>query len=822
MQINRYTRQILTERKVADTVDASAISRAGETAGVFADISGQISRKMNDTSDSLWLTETMAKKTKARIDMEQAERLKFTDNPEGFAGYFESKLIEIDNDFMKTAPSEAAKMSYQKMSIQDNTNIYATNKNWENTARIQSFERKAKTIDEDLNNAAYTLGASGQDLDPDILGQADSASVALANIMSPEQIAEYNKASRQQKYDQYLRGLSKANPQKVIESIKKGEYSLIPENATFDDAVKSIFKIEGGYVADDAGAGPTLFGINSRANPKEFEQIMGLYNAGKQKEAKDLATKVYKTKYWDAINADKLDPQFAYVAVDAAVNHGVGAAKEMIAQAGGDVFKFLDLRRSRYQSLAENNPDKAPYLKGWMNRVDMLEERLGGGVLPEEEIQKIYDMAENEKRKLGQEYKYTLSKDMDVIEKALSVGAPVDNAKLDELIANAESYDLKDERDALVRVKKTQSAVIDFAKMPLKEQQDDILARRNQIKNGDFSKIDEYESLVKAYDNKTKLVKSAPWAYYAEAGTINQPMEFDKSSPDAFAMELTKRRASVDIVKQKDGVTIPILTENELTNLMASYESGDINRFVNDIAPFSQSLNAQELASVASSFKDKSPLMAAVMAKADDMPTAKRILEGSRIENFPVSAQAVATGTLDKLGNAILDPSALNSAQTAVYAMYKQLSVEVGVSDTKLDDAILEASVKAVIGEVDNVTISGTDSKIIIPKDMTPNDIEDVVASLDDISIKDLAGLPFAGTTLLNADDVRSARMVTVGDGVYSFIIDDITGGYITDENGKLFKIDVKAAQDYLNNSGKMKSGQKYSQKEDMIIGSRF
>lgn len=806
MQINKYTRQVLTERKVADTVDSSAIGRAGETLGAFADLSGQISRKLNETSDSLWLTETVAKKTKARIDMEQTEKLRFTDNPEGFAGYFDSKLIEIDNEYLKTAPSEAAKQAYKKASLQDNTSIYAYNKNWENTARIQSAERKAKTINQDLNNAAYTIGATGQDLDPDILMQADGVSLSMSNLMSPEQIAEFNKQSRQEKYESYLSGLAKGNPQKVIDTLKKGEYSLIPENATFDDAVKSIFKIEGGYVADDAGAGPTMFGINSRANPKEFEKIMGLVNAGKEKEAKDLATKVYKTKYWDAINADKLDPRLAYVAVDAAVNHGAGKAKQMLQEAGGDVYKFLDIRRREYTELAQSNFEKAPYLKGWLNRVDMLEDRLGGGVLPQEKIDQIYQQAESEKRKLGQEYKYSISNEMETIGKALSVGARVDDAKLDELIAGTENYGLEEERDALVKIKKTQSTVIDFSKLPLSAQQNDIETRRRQIANGDFSKIDEYESVLKAYDNKVKMIKSNPWGYYAEVGTINPPSDFDKSNPDAFAMELVKRRASVENVRQKDGLTLPIMTENEIANLMTLYQSGDVNQLVGELAPFSQSLKAEELSAIALSFKDKSPLMAAVIAKSDDMITAKRILEGSKIENFPLSNQTVATATLEALGNAIIDPSALNSANTAVYAMYKQLAIEAGKTDTQLDQDLLEASIISVIGEVDDISVNGTSSRVIIPSGMTVYAIEDVISSLDDDALKNVSGIPFAGIMPLSADDVKSARMVTVGEGVYSFVLDDIAGGYITDQNGKLLKLDVKKAQEYLKQNGKMAS----------------
>lgn len=127
-----------------------------------------------------------------------------------------------------------------------------------------------------------------------------------------------------------------------------------------------INKHEGGYVADDAGKGPTKFGINGQANGLSPKQVENL--------TLDQARDIYRKKYWNAIDADKLDPSIRAMAFDTAVNQGVDKAKKLIEQSGGDVTKFAELRREAYTKLVQSNPGKyQKYEKGWMGRVDDLE-----------------------------------------------------------------------------------------------------------------------------------------------------------------------------------------------------------------------------------------------------------------------------------------------------------------------------------------------------------------------------------------------------------------------------------------------------------------
>lgn len=173
-----------------------------------------------------------------------------------------------------------------------------------------------------------------------------------------------------------------------------------PAGTDVNSIIQWTMNLEGGYVENDAGKGPTNFGINSAANPD--------VNVKNLTPAK--AAEIYRTKYWNAIGADKLPPEMRAVAFDAAVNQGVGAAKEMLAEAGNDPQKLIDLRRERYQKLIKENPSKfAQYEKSWMNRLDQLEAGIGGesslgGMLRQADMIEDKDQRETAKAQIKQRY----------------------------------------------------------------------------------------------------------------------------------------------------------------------------------------------------------------------------------------------------------------------------------------------------------------------------------------------------------------------------------------------------------------------------------
>lgn len=130
-------------------------------------------------------------------------------------------------------------------------------------------------------------------------------------------------------------------------------------SASFDNLVRGVLQREGGFVArDGAGGAPANFGINQAANPD-----IDVKNLTPEK-----ATQLYRERYWNPIEGDKLPAATAVVAFDAAVNQGVPYAQDLLKKTGGDPQKMIDQRIVDYRALARD-PRHAPFLGGWLNRM---------------------------------------------------------------------------------------------------------------------------------------------------------------------------------------------------------------------------------------------------------------------------------------------------------------------------------------------------------------------------------------------------------------------------------------------------------------------
>lgn len=94
----------------------------------------------------------------------------------------------------------------------------------------------------------------------------------------------------------------------------------------FDDFIERVLSHEGGYVfhPEDPG-GETKFGIAKRSYPGV--DIKNL--------TRDEAKAIYRRDFWDRVKADQLPHQFAFQALDAAVNHGIGNAVRWMQRAVG-------------------------------------------------------------------------------------------------------------------------------------------------------------------------------------------------------------------------------------------------------------------------------------------------------------------------------------------------------------------------------------------------------------------------------------------------------------------------------------------------------
>jgi len=100
----------------------------------------------------------------------------------------------------------------------------------------------------------------------------------------------------------------------------------------FDQAFQELLHHEGGYSDHEADpGGRTRYGV-TEAVAREVG-----YRGDMRELPLDLAKRIYKDKYWDAVKAEELPPAVRYAVFDAAVNSGPKQAAIWLQRALGVV-----------------------------------------------------------------------------------------------------------------------------------------------------------------------------------------------------------------------------------------------------------------------------------------------------------------------------------------------------------------------------------------------------------------------------------------------------------------------------------------------------
>lgn len=223
--------------------------------------------------------------------------------------------------------------------------------------RIRERFNKQDTID----RYAESYGADAtRQLNADMQAELDK--------LTPGAIAEFVGTTQKPSAQGQVPGAPQPSAQNVAPSALPAAPSAPQPGAGFTSAVGNVLPREGGFVGKDGQSGaPANFGINQAANPDVDVKNL----------TEDKAKEIYKTRYWDAIEADKLNPAAQEIAFDAAVNQGQSYAKELIRKTGGDPQKMIDQRRRDYIKIVEKDPKKINDFRGWMNRLDDVAAKAG-------------------------------------------------------------------------------------------------------------------------------------------------------------------------------------------------------------------------------------------------------------------------------------------------------------------------------------------------------------------------------------------------------------------------------------------------------------
>lgn len=158
------------------------------------------------------------------------------------------------------------------------------------------------------------------------------------------------------------------------------------------DAMRFTLEAEKGYTVDQGG--PTMNGVTQKVYDS-YRRKEGLHLQAVRLIDPEEETAIMEDEYWYPAHCNEMSEKLGIAMFDWAFNHGVHGAIHTLQTCLGvtsdGVFgpgtqtalerqddseflqKFLDARRAWYKRDIQIRPDDADDLKGWLNRVDNLE-----------------------------------------------------------------------------------------------------------------------------------------------------------------------------------------------------------------------------------------------------------------------------------------------------------------------------------------------------------------------------------------------------------------------------------------------------------------
>jgi hypothetical protein len=140
-------------------------------------------------------------------------------------------------------------------------------------------------------------------------------------------------------------------------------------------AINVVLRNEGGLSPD----GHAIYGIDKNAHPEEFARAKEITDKDGEVAGKLYAKQFYQKEFYDKKGIGDLPPQTQDIVMDGVVNHSTDFGNKLIqaAKNGSTPQELLDMRKTEYQRLATENPEKyGKYLQGWENRLTNMQSGL--------------------------------------------------------------------------------------------------------------------------------------------------------------------------------------------------------------------------------------------------------------------------------------------------------------------------------------------------------------------------------------------------------------------------------------------------------------
>lgn len=573
------------------------------------------------------------------------------------------------------------------------------------------------------------------------------------------------------------------NPEELLSKIESRKN---PADG-FESAVSWVIRKEGGYVSNDAGRGPTKYGINSEANPGV--DIENLTPQG--------AKEIYREKYWKKIGADSMPPELAMVAFDAAVNHGVGKAKALLEESGNDPQKLISLREKEYRRLAEENPEKyGKHLNGWLNRLQDLSNTGGGdsGVmsfdaLPWQEQRQVINAAESRVREVRSQRRTELEGRLKDSEAMAFAGVTDKNPPTRDDFLKAYGADEGDSRfQQYAETQEFAKNVRDVATQTPAQQNSLLESLKPQEGEGFADRQKRYELLGKAVTEVNKQRQDDPIAFAMQHNLTKYTEPLNFSSAENFAGQM-RQRADISVTMRHLYGTPPrAFTKAEteqLKNFLQTAQPEQQLALVNGLYQGFGKNTPEVLEPLAD--KDKVFAHYAALASVDEQRGPSIALDAFRGRAILASNPKSAPSDSDALasfreivGNAF---QYLPEAESALYdsakALYVKRAYDAGSTEA-FDRDIFEQSINDAMGAASNsAAFTSINGRVtVLPAGIKDGEFEDFLSMLKpedalELSATGTGPVDSRGRQIRPEDMADYGEFIAIGNGVYKIKFPD-------------------------------------------------
>jgi hypothetical protein len=415
-----------------------------------------------------------------------------------------------------------------------------------------------------------------------------------------------------------------------------------------------------------------------------------------------------------------------------------------------------------------------------------------------EDIQALENKAEAEINKHKAEARVSFNAEMDEIEKAASMGLSIPAEVLEKQAKRAGALGMGSAADRIRKYAEVQDYSTNFAKLPIEQQKSTVVEMKNAIEAGDTSSVDLYAASAKILKTKADVFADGDALKYYEAHKVIDDIgELNFNDPKNLAELIPARRTAVQQIKDVEGFPVPMFTSSEVKQLEQIVKDAPPEQVGAVFAGLRNSLNEEEMASLASSMSKQNAVLGVALAvDGNKNKTAEKIIAGTALEGLVKKAD-VKAAVDGKIGRAVGNSKLFEQTHDAIYAAYKQNQFQSGDTSTTVVDDILKKTLSEVVGPVYEV---GNSQVLSFRRDgefVDEDTIFNLLTDLTDDDLKNLNGsLPQsnAGRTLTAAQLKQYGRWVTLGTGKYG-VVNDV-GEYAANADWSAYVIDLRKLMD--------------------------